>query len=95
MLKKAGHISYHESCFNEDSENFKSLAPDCSGDSEIMQFKIRKMNNIAHEDLQVLLFRRVSEMMKKCSLLSFAKQVIFIFEALHWSNLSSCWMMIQ
>lgn len=53
MLKKVGDISYHESCFNENSEKFESLALDCSGGSEIMQFKIRKMNNIAHEDLQV------------------------------------------
>ena len=56
MLKKVGDISYHESCFNENSEKFESLALDCSGGSEIMQFKIRKMNNIAHEDLQVTYF---------------------------------------
>ena len=57
MLKKVGDISaYHESCFkNENSEKFgKSLVLDCSGGSVgIMQFKVKKMNNIAHEDLQV------------------------------------------
>ena len=55
MLKKVGDISYHESCFkNENSEKFgKSLVLDCSGGSGIMQFKVKKMNNIAHEDLQV------------------------------------------
>ena len=63
MLKKVGDISYHESCFNENSEKFESLALDCSGGSEIMQFKIRKMNNIAHEDLQVTYFN-----LKRCQI---------------------------
>ena len=53
MLKEVGDISYHESCFKENSDKFQSLDSDGSGGLEIMQFRIRKMNNIAQEDLQV------------------------------------------
>ena len=90
MLKKVGDISYHESCFNENSEKFESLALDCSGGSEIMQFKIRKMNNIAHEDLQVTYFnfkdRFIKEMPNK-----FYSLEISHFRVILWSNLGYCW----
>ena len=79
MLKKVGDISaYHESCFkNENSEKFgKSLVLDCSGGSVgIMQFKVKKMNNIAHEDLQVKYFMPIFFLYE--IFLSFSVEVIF------------------
>ena len=91
MLKKVGDISaYHESCFkNENSEKFgKSLVLDCSGGSVgIMQFKVKKMNNIAHEDLQVKYFMQIFFLYK--IFLSFSVDNKLFLR--HRSNLGSCW----